>query len=77
VNELTDDELMLMFCDGNAEALALLFDRHRSSVYHFACSMLNAALADGMTPMLIKGLEKAARGITSIEEVYRVIAKRD
>jgi RNA polymerase sigma-70 factor (ECF subfamily) len=41
---LTDDELMLMFSDGNVEAFDLLFDRHHSSVYHFACSMLNDSI---------------------------------
>ena len=33
----------------------------------------NAALAAGMEPMLINGMKKAARGITSIQEVCRVV----
>jgi len=33
----------------------------------------NAALASGMKPMLVSGLEKAARGITSLREVLRVV----
>jgi general secretion pathway protein E len=36
-------------------------------------SIRNAALAEGMKPMLISGLEKAARGITSIQEICRVV----
>ena len=32
-----------------------------------------AALAAGMRPMLLCGLEKAARGITTIQEVCRVV----
>ena len=32
----------------------------------------NAALATGMTPMLLNGLRTAARGITSVQEVCRV-----
>ena len=33
----------------------------------------NAALAAGMKPMLVNGIEKAARGITSLHEVCRVV----
>ena len=35
-----------------------------------------AALAAGMRPLLICGLEKAVRGITSVEEVLRVVPQR-
>ncbi len=37
----SDDELMVMFSDGNAEAFDLLFGRHSTSVYNFACCLLN------------------------------------
>ena len=32
-----------------------------------------AAIAAGMKPMLISGMEKAARGVTSVDEVCRVV----
>lgn len=35
----------------------------------------NAAIAAGMKPMIVNGLEKAARGITSVEEVCRVVPR--
>jgi len=35
-----------------------------------------AALAAGMRPLLIAGLEKAARGVTSVQEVLRVAPQR-
>lgn len=41
MGDLTDDELMLLFCDGDAEAFEELFSRHRLSVYNFAHTMLN------------------------------------
>ncbi len=36
-------------------------------------SIRNAALAGGMRPMLACGIEKAARGLTSLQEVCRVV----
>jgi len=50
-------------------------DRVREAVAASAdlASIRNAALAAGMRPMLINGLEKAARGITSVQEVCRVV----
>ena len=36
-------------------------------------TLRTAALASGMKPMLIDGLERAAKGITSIEEIFRVV----
>ena len=36
-------------------------------------ALREAAIAGGMRTMLVNGLEKAARGITSIEEVVRVV----
>ena len=38
-----------------------------------AAGLREAALAAGLKPMLTDGLEKAARGITSVEEVCRVV----
>jgi general secretion pathway protein E len=39
-------------------------------------SIRRAAIAAGMRPLLIAGLEKAARGITSVQEVLRVVPQR-
>jgi len=36
-------------------------------------ALREAALADGMKPMLINGLEKAVLGLTSVDEVLRVV----
>jgi len=49
-------------------------DRVREAVAASAdlAGLRNAALAAGMRPMLLCGLEKAARGITSLQEVCRV-----
>jgi len=49
-------------------------DRVRQAVAASAdlAALRNAALAAGMTPMLVSGLEKAAAGITSVQEVCRV-----
>jgi RNA polymerase sigma-70 factor (ECF subfamily) len=43
VSELTDDELMAMFRNGDLEAFDALFDRHYRSVYHFARMLLSDA----------------------------------
>jgi type II secretory ATPase GspE/PulE/Tfp pilus assembly ATPase PilB-like protein len=50
-------------------------DRVREAVAGSAdvAGILNAALAAGMQPMLLSGLTKAAQGITSIQEVCRVV----
>jgi len=52
-------------------------DRVRQAVAASAdvTSIRNAALAAGMKPMLTSGLEAAARGITSIREVCRVVPR--
>jgi len=49
-------------------------DRVRRAVAASAdlATLRDAALASGMKPMLISGLEKAAAGITSVQEVCRV-----
>jgi len=43
VSDISDDELMLMYCEGDADAFDVLFDRHRAPVYNFARVMLNGA----------------------------------
>jgi type II secretory ATPase GspE/PulE/Tfp pilus assembly ATPase PilB-like protein len=50
-------------------------DRIRKAVLASAdvASIRTAAMASGMKPMLIDGLERAAAGLTSIEEVLRVV----
>jgi len=40
VDQVTDDELMLMFRQGDVEAFDVLFDRHYRSVYNYARSLL-------------------------------------
>ena len=40
---LTDDDLFLMFREGQAEAFDTLFDRHYLGVYNFARTMLREA----------------------------------
>ena len=39
---ITDDELILLYRDGDAEAFDTLFDRHYPSVYNFARMMLRS-----------------------------------
>jgi len=50
-------------------------DRVRQAVAASAdvATLRNAALASGMRPMLLGALERAARGLTSIQEVLRVV----
>ncbi|MFW6163580.1 MAG: ATPase, T2SS/T4P/T4SS family [Planctomycetota bacterium] len=50
-------------------------ERVRQAVVQLAdlSALRDAALAEGMTPMLISGLEKAAAGVTSVQEVCRVV----
>ena len=38
--ELTDDDLIRMYREGDADAFDALFDRHHRSVYALACAML-------------------------------------
>ncbi len=40
MNDITDDELIRMYRNGDAEAFDTLFDRYHASVYHFARTML-------------------------------------
>jgi RNA polymerase sigma-70 factor (ECF subfamily) len=44
-DELTDDDLMRLFGDGDADAFDALFDRHQRPVYRFARMMLCDAAA--------------------------------
>jgi RNA polymerase sigma-70 factor, ECF subfamily len=41
VDRLSDEQLMLMFRNGNRAAFAMLFERHRIPVFSFAYRMLN------------------------------------
>lgn len=43
MDQLTDDDLMTMYADGDADAFDVLFSRHHTSVYNFACMMLHDA----------------------------------
>lgn len=40
MDDISDDELYSMYADGDVEAFDTLFDRHRNSVFNFACTML-------------------------------------
>jgi RNA polymerase sigma-70 factor (ECF subfamily) len=47
--DATDEELMQAYCDGQAHALEVLFDRHAASVHGFLSRMVgDAALADDL-----------------------------
>ena len=48
--DLSDDDLVAMFRDGDADALESLFDRYRAPVYNFARMMLGQA--DGAEDVL-------------------------
>ena len=39
--ELNDDNLMMLYRDGDVEAFNALFDRHHRAVYHFAWTLLH------------------------------------
>jgi RNA polymerase sigma-70 factor (ECF subfamily) len=41
LDELSDDDLILMYAQGDADAFDVLFDRHHTSVYNFARLMLD------------------------------------
>ncbi len=40
MEDVSDDELIRMYCDGDPEAFDTLFDRYHASVYNFARTML-------------------------------------
>jgi len=58
--------------------ILVMGDKVREAVHSSGelADVRNAALASGMKPMLIDGLEKAAQGITSVAEVCRVSSPR-
>ncbi len=41
--DVSDDELLLMYREGDADAFDTLFDRYRAPVYNFARAMLNGS----------------------------------
>lgn len=43
MTEITDDDLVRLYRDGDADAFDALFDRHHGTVYRFARSMLGCA----------------------------------
>jgi len=43
MESVSDDDLMRMYCNGDADAFDTLFDRHYASVYNFARTMLGEA----------------------------------
>ena len=59
--------------------ILVMTDKVREAVHSSPelANIRNAALASGMKPMLIDGLEKAAQGIISVQEVCRVSSPRD
>ena len=57
--DITDDELLAMYSDGDAEAFDTLFDRYRAPVYNFAHLMLGRA--DGAEDMLQETFMAVAR----------------
>jgi len=65
LGDLTDDELMLLFCDGDAEAFEELFSRHRPSVYNFAHTMLNDS--EGAEDILQEAFLAVARAAKNYE----------
>jgi len=60
--DLSDDELMLMFREGDGAAFDTLFDRYYTSVYHFARTMLDsAASAEDVLQDTFLAVARAAR----------------
>lgn len=59
---LTDDDLFLMFREGQADAFDVLFDRHYVSVYNFARTMLrDASAAEEVLQETFLAVARAAR----------------
>jgi len=59
VPDVCDDDLLVMYRDGDAEAFDTLFDRYRTPVYNFARMMLSAA--DGAEDVLQETFLAVAR----------------
>jgi RNA polymerase sigma-70 factor (ECF subfamily) len=55
-DDTTDDDLMRLFADGDADAFDALFDRHHASVYRFARLMLRdtAAAEDALQEVFLR-----------------------
>jgi RNA polymerase sigma-70 factor (ECF subfamily) len=63
MDELSDDDLMRLFCDGHKEAFGALFARHHGCVYGFARMMLHRpeAAADVLQETFLAALRGAER----------------
>ena len=59
MDAVTDDDLILMYRQGDADAFDALFDRHHAPVYHFARAVLAARRA-----RLIEWIEQRERDYT-------------
>jgi RNA polymerase sigma-70 factor (ECF subfamily) len=65
VSALSDDDLVRMYRDGDADAFDTLFDRHRAAVYNFAHMMLGEA--DGAEDVLQETFMAVARTARSYQ----------
>lgn len=63
--DVSDDDLMRMYCDGDAEAFDALFDRHYRSVYNFARMMLGSI--DGSDEVLQEAFLAVAQSAEQYE----------
>ena len=62
MNDVSDDDLILMYRNGDAEAFDTLFDRYYVPVYHFARTMLdNAGAAEEVLQETFLAVTRAAR----------------
>ena len=61
LDEISDDQLLLMFRRGSADAFEVLFDRYHTSVFNFACYMLDGVdgAADVMQEAFLTVASKA------------------
>lgn len=65
VDTLTDDDLIRMYHEGDADAFGVLFDRHYASVYHFARTMLgDAGGAEDVLQETFLAVARAGRSYT-------------
>jgi len=65
VPDVSDDDLIRMYRDGDAEAFDTLFDRHRAPVYNFARLMLGDS--DGAEDVLQEAFMRVARTAESYQ----------
>jgi len=62
VTDVSDDDLILMYRKGDADAFDALFDRYHAAVYRFARTMLgNAAAAEGVLQETFLAVARTAR----------------